>query len=220
MADFTTTLQGRAMELVAQHGGVRPASRVLMCDAGYLSRLMRGEKTEPGAALLKRMGLRREVSYAVAAPHQPVSAEAGKPECTEMDEDVKRLYAQLFGRTAPDYIIEFARAVVALVEATHKSEKPTEAGLSRSTAEPLHQVLVGPANSIESKEASKVSDAQILTLARQWRDWTSANIKPLKFSEPNVLSFARAVLALAGSAKQSAALERMARLDDEMGDTP
>lgn len=61
----------------------------------------------------------------------------------------------------------------------------------------------------ESRSVSgEVSDEQVRELASEW-------------GLDNVaVRFAMAVLALAGSAKEAAALERMARLDDEMGIEP
>lgn len=71
----TTTLSKRITELVDQHGSLRAAAAVLGCDPGYLSRLSHGEKTEPRDALVRRMGLRRVVTYErwtpVATPLQP-----------------------------------------------------------------------------------------------------------------------------------------------------
>lgn len=57
------TLADRIAELIAQHGSLRATARVLECDAGYLSRLQSGEKDDPGDQLLRRMKLRRVVSY-------------------------------------------------------------------------------------------------------------------------------------------------------------
>lgn len=57
------TLAQRIEELTAHHGSLRAAARVLETDAGYLSRLASGEKDDPGETLLRRMGLRRVVSY-------------------------------------------------------------------------------------------------------------------------------------------------------------
>lgn len=59
MADLKTHIA----ELVETHGSLRAAARVLMIDAGYLSRLASGEKDNPDDLLLRRMGLRRVVSY-------------------------------------------------------------------------------------------------------------------------------------------------------------
>jgi len=56
------TLIGRVAELVGKHGGVRPAARVLKMDHGYLHRLLTGEKKEPSAAVLRKLGLRRVVT--------------------------------------------------------------------------------------------------------------------------------------------------------------
>lgn len=57
------TLADRIAELIEQHGSLRAAARVLECDAGYLSRLQSGEKDSPEDWLLRRMNLRRVVSY-------------------------------------------------------------------------------------------------------------------------------------------------------------
>lgn len=57
------TLAERIAELVTQHGSLRAAARVLECDAGYLSRLQSGEKDNPEDWLLRRMKLRRIVTY-------------------------------------------------------------------------------------------------------------------------------------------------------------
>lgn len=55
-------LRGAIDQLVAQHSGLRAAARLLQCDPTYLSRLRAGGKDNPGAALLKKLGLRRVVT--------------------------------------------------------------------------------------------------------------------------------------------------------------
>lgn len=69
------TVNKRITELVEQHGSLRAAAVALGCDPGYLSRLSHGEKTEPSDDLLRRLGLRRVVTYErwtpVATPLQP-----------------------------------------------------------------------------------------------------------------------------------------------------
>ncbi|MDM0041831.1 hypothetical protein QTI05_22515 [Variovorax sp. J22R193] len=57
------SLPGRIAELIVQHGSLRAVARVIECDPGYLSRLQSGEKTDPGATLLRRMGLRQITTY-------------------------------------------------------------------------------------------------------------------------------------------------------------
>ena len=57
------TLPDRIHELCNQHGSLRALARVVGVDAGYLSRLYHGQKTEPGSALLRRLGLRKVVTY-------------------------------------------------------------------------------------------------------------------------------------------------------------
>lgn len=60
------TLQSRIAELVEQHGSLRAAARVMEIDAGYLSRLASGEKSDPGETLLRRMGLKQNITYSRA----------------------------------------------------------------------------------------------------------------------------------------------------------
>jgi hypothetical protein len=57
------TLAERVAQLCMQHGSLRAAARVLEVDPGYLSRLASGEKVRPGAALLKRMGIKARIDY-------------------------------------------------------------------------------------------------------------------------------------------------------------
>lgn len=58
-----TLLQERAAELIDQHGSTRAAGRVLRLSGPYLYRLMTGEATEPTDAVLRKLKLRRVVSY-------------------------------------------------------------------------------------------------------------------------------------------------------------
>lgn len=57
------TLADRIAELIAQHGTLRATARVLDCDPGYLSRLQSCQKDNPEDWLLRRMNLRRVVTY-------------------------------------------------------------------------------------------------------------------------------------------------------------
>lgn len=76
----TDMLKQRIAELTKRHGSLRAAARVLMVDPGYLSRLASGEKVDPGEDLLRRLKLRRIVSYeSTTAPQgAPCVAAAGK----------------------------------------------------------------------------------------------------------------------------------------------
>ena len=56
-------LQQRVKELAVHHGSIRAAARVLMVDHTYLYRLSNGEKDDPSDDLLRKMKLRRVVSY-------------------------------------------------------------------------------------------------------------------------------------------------------------
>lgn len=57
------TLGARLGELILRHGSLRAVGRVLEIDHAYLSRLYHGQKKEPSAAVLKKIGLRRVVTY-------------------------------------------------------------------------------------------------------------------------------------------------------------
>lgn len=57
------TLAERIDELIERHGSLRAVARVTEIDAGYLSRLRSGEKAAPQKDKLRRLGLRRVVSY-------------------------------------------------------------------------------------------------------------------------------------------------------------
>ena len=56
-------LQQRIAEKIAQHGSYRAAGAVLDFDHTYLYRLANGSKTGPGDKLLRKLGLRRVVTY-------------------------------------------------------------------------------------------------------------------------------------------------------------
>ena len=75
-SELNTGLAVRISELEQQHGSLRAAAKVLGCDAGYLSRLRSGEKENPSAILLKRIGLRRVISYERIKPRNWKRAKA------------------------------------------------------------------------------------------------------------------------------------------------
>jgi hypothetical protein len=56
-------LQQRVKELAEHHGSIRAAARVLMVDHTYLYRLSTGEKDDPGDDLLRKLKLRRVVTF-------------------------------------------------------------------------------------------------------------------------------------------------------------
>lgn len=55
-------LRARILELEKKHGSLRAASRVLLIDAGYLSRLRDGEKNNPSKSVLRKLRLKRVVN--------------------------------------------------------------------------------------------------------------------------------------------------------------
>ena len=57
------TLGERIDELVAQHGSLRALARVMEYSPAYICRLRRGITKNPGDAVLRKLGLRRVVSY-------------------------------------------------------------------------------------------------------------------------------------------------------------
>lgn len=54
--------------IVLKHGGVRAAARAIGVNYAYLSRLQSGEKSNPTAAVLRKLGLRKVVSYEPIKP--------------------------------------------------------------------------------------------------------------------------------------------------------
>jgi hypothetical protein len=56
-------LGARIRELEAKHGGLRAAGMALNCDAAYLLRLRDGEKRNPSADMLRKLGLKKVVTY-------------------------------------------------------------------------------------------------------------------------------------------------------------
>ncbi len=65
------TLQERIDALVEQHGSLRAVARVTEIDPGYLWRLRTGEKVNPEADKLRRLGLRRVVTYELVKRTHP-----------------------------------------------------------------------------------------------------------------------------------------------------
>ncbi len=57
-----TLIARRIDALTERHGSLRAAARVLKVDAGYLSRLRDGLKTNPSDRLLKKLGIKRVVT--------------------------------------------------------------------------------------------------------------------------------------------------------------
>lgn len=49
--------------VIAEHGGARKAGRALGVDFAYLLRLKSGEKSNPTEEMLKKLRLRRVVTY-------------------------------------------------------------------------------------------------------------------------------------------------------------
>lgn len=71
------TLKERIDQLVRQHGSLRAAARVTAIDPSYLSRLRSGEKAHPEKDTLRRLGLRRVVSYELAKASKTAPGEGG-----------------------------------------------------------------------------------------------------------------------------------------------
>ena len=69
------SLQERIEQLVERHGSLRAVARVVEIDAGYLSRLRTGEKLNPSKDKLRRLGLRRMVSYELIKATPPTPKE-------------------------------------------------------------------------------------------------------------------------------------------------
>ena len=57
------SIADRVAVLILQHGGLRQAARALSMDHAYLSRLLHGAKKNPSAAVLRKLKLRRTITY-------------------------------------------------------------------------------------------------------------------------------------------------------------
>jgi hypothetical protein len=56
-------IQIAAARLIKQHGGLRKAGRAIGIKAPYLSRLHRGEQSNPGPSILRKLGLSARVIF-------------------------------------------------------------------------------------------------------------------------------------------------------------
>ncbi len=68
MSEIAMSVSERVSEVIAQYGGVRPAARALDIDAAYLTRLRDGYKNHPSAAILKKLKMKKCVSYVKVTP--------------------------------------------------------------------------------------------------------------------------------------------------------
>lgn len=72
---MTNLLRQRIKDAVERHGSLRAAACVLQVDSAYLWRLMNGLKDAPSDSLLRRLGVRRVVTYVQRAPTPPAAPE-------------------------------------------------------------------------------------------------------------------------------------------------
>lgn len=63
MSESQEILSQAVQELVEQHGGLRKAARAIEVNYAYLSRLWNGEKSNPSVKTLRKMGLRRVITF-------------------------------------------------------------------------------------------------------------------------------------------------------------
>jgi len=71
------TLHDRIEQLVQQHGSLRALARVMECSPAYICRLRNGVTKNPGPAVLRKLGLRRVVSYEPMKPPNVALSGAG-----------------------------------------------------------------------------------------------------------------------------------------------
>lgn len=57
------TLAERVEQLAKRHGSLRAAARATQIDVAYIFRLHSGEKAAPSAATLRKLGLKKCVTY-------------------------------------------------------------------------------------------------------------------------------------------------------------
>lgn len=58
-----TVLTKTVEAVIEKHGGVRATAKAIGVDAGYLTRLRDGEKTNPSDIVLRKLGLREVKLY-------------------------------------------------------------------------------------------------------------------------------------------------------------
>lgn len=68
MSGAEITVSERVKQLVSRHGSLRAAARALSIDSGYLSCLESGSKTNPSAAVLRKLGIVKIVYYMLKEP--------------------------------------------------------------------------------------------------------------------------------------------------------
>jgi hypothetical protein len=61
--EIKTELQNRVAYHIDLHRGLRPAARVLNIDPSYLSRLLIGSKSNPSKSTLRKLKLRKVITY-------------------------------------------------------------------------------------------------------------------------------------------------------------
>jgi len=64
--------------IIARHGGTRVAARATGVNYAYLSRLARGEKVNPTNETLRKLGLRKVVTYVTIRPKRSVLVFGGQ----------------------------------------------------------------------------------------------------------------------------------------------
>lgn len=61
--EYWTTLKERCEALIEKHGGLRAAARAVDVERSYFYRMATGQKDNPSSAVLRKLGLRREITY-------------------------------------------------------------------------------------------------------------------------------------------------------------
>jgi AraC-like DNA-binding protein len=68
-------VQEQIRKRIERHGSLRAAARVLGVSAPYLCRLFKGEKREGSDALLRKLGIRREVTFSLVQKTKHMSSQ-------------------------------------------------------------------------------------------------------------------------------------------------
>lgn len=122
---MNTTIPNRCEELVRLHGGLRKAAESCDIDVGYFSRLRSGEKDNPTAETLRKLGLTKTVVYQYATP--PASPPDGyvlMPR--KMTIEMSIAFAEVwFSRTRAVDDDDMQDAYDALIESAHSADPAT-----------------------------------------------------------------------------------------------
>jgi transcriptional regulator with XRE-family HTH domain len=118
-------LRTRILALIERHGSLRAAARVLGVDHAYLSRLSTGENHNPSDDLLRKLGLRRLITYvdANAVSDPPASADEVRAALADVIDVYDRCLGGFAARSLTDADVLKIRSARAALNGTTPKQK-------------------------------------------------------------------------------------------------